>query len=598
MYKKRFMKLISLILSLIIVLSLAACQPKTDNVGKQGGEEQNASPIEEAINDDTEEEFILFDENGNKLNPPRDDVGENGIVSTQKYEASKIGAEIFSKGGNAVDAAVAASFALSVCEPNASGLGGGGFMTIRDGETGEVEFIDFREVAPINSSPDMYKLDDEGKVIDNLQARGGLSVAVPGEVSGLLYILEKYGTMSRQEVIQPAIDLATNGFVVTPKFANVIKDAYDLMQEYPELGKIYLKDGLPPEVGDYIKNPGIVKTFQKIIDEGEDGFYKGEIAKAIVESSEKYGGIITLEDLANYKVTKMEPIVGTYRGYEIISSPPPSSGGTHLIQILNMLENFELDNYKPFSGEHMHLLSELFKMAYADRAEYMGDPNYVDVPLKGLASKEYAKDLVKKFDADKSKTYEADDPWKYEGDSTTHLSVADKDGNMIAITKTINYYFGSGIVVDGYGFILNNEMDDFSPIPGGPNSVEPGKKPLSSMTPTLVLKENGSPFMVLGAPGGSSIFPQVAQVISNVIDFKMDIQEAINMPRIWDNLDNKVWYQDGIKEDEVEILVDKGHEVFHYANDTFGFVQGILYMDDGSIHGGADSYTDGKAVGF
>lgn len=265
-------------------------------------------------------------------------------------------------------------------------------------------------------------------------------------------------------------------FEVTPMFSNIVKDAYDLMEEYPELGDIYLKDSLPVNVGDVVKNPSIAKTLEKIIDEGADGFYKGEVAEAIVEASNKYGGIISFDDLANYKVTEMEPVRGTYRGYEIISSPPPSSGGTHLVQILNMLETFDMSKVKPYSGEHMHILSELFKMAYADRAEYMGDPNYVDVPLKGLASKDYAKELVKKFD--------------------------------------------------------------------------------------------------------------------------MDMQEAINMPRVWDNLDNTVWYQDGIEDAEVQKLIDKGHEVFHYKNDTFGYIQGALYLDDGTIHGGADPYTDSKAVGF
>lgn len=578
----------SILVFTLIISMITACTKPADT---DSAIQKDESPQEN-------EEFRLFDENGNPLNPPRDDISENGIVSTPKYEASKIGAEIFAKGGNAIDAAVAACFALAVCEPNASGPGGGGFMTLRIGETGEIIFIDFREVAPMNATPDMYPLDEDGNVIGNVKAEGGLSVAVPGEVAGLLHILEEYGTMSRQEVLQPAIDLATNGFVVTPKFASIVKDAYDLMQKYPELGKLYLKDGLPPEVGDYIKNPDLAKTLQIIADKGVDGFYKGEIAEAIVESAKKYGGIITLEDLANYKVTKMEPVEGTYRGYKIISSPPPSSGGTHLIQILNMLEQFDLSKYEPYSAEHMHLLSELFKMAYADRAAYMGDPNYVDVPLKGLTSKEYAKKLVEKFDPDKAQKHEADDPWKYEGDSTTHISVADKYGNMVAITKTINYYFGSGVVVDGYGFILNNEMDDFSPIPGGPNSVAPGKKPLSSMSPTLVLKENGDPFMVVGTPGGSTIFAQVAQIISNVIDFGMDIQTAIDMPRIWDSLENVIWYEDGIDEDEIKKLIEKGHEVYHYANNTFGFVQGIVYRDDGTLHGGSDSATDGKAVGF
>ena len=588
MFRKKWFSL--LVVALLVVSSLSGCTKNVDS----------KEPANDAVNAQTdalEAEFRLFDENGSPLNPPRDAIGTNGIVSSERYEASKIGAEIIKKGGNAVDAAVATSFALGVCEPNASGLGGGGFMTLRIAETGETVFIDFREVAPKGITPDVYKLDEEGNVVDNLSSEGGLAVGVPGEVAGLLYILEKYGTMSREEVIGPAIELAKNGFVVTPLFLGNVNDAYDLMVKYPELGKIYLKDGLPPEVGDYITNPDLAKTLQIIVDKGIDGFYKGEVTDAIVDSCRKSGGIITHEDLESYQVMEREPVRGSYRGYEIISSPPPSSGGTHLIQILNMLENFDVSSMKPYSTEHMHLLSEVFKIAYADRAAYMGDPDYIEVPLRGLANKDYAKKLVEKIDLNKAKSYEADDPWKYENSNTTHLSVADKNGNMVAITKTLNYYFGSGVCVDGYGFILNNQMDDFSPVPGQPNSVAPGKKPLSSMSPTMVLKD-GKPFMVLGAPGGSSIFAIVAQTISNVIDFGMDMQEAINMPRIWDNLDNVIWYQDGIDEAEVNKLVELGHEVFHYANDTFGYIQGALYREDGTIHGGADPYCDSKAVGF
>ena len=271
-------------------------------------------------------EFIPFDENLDLVPDGRDAVSENGIVSTQKYEASKIGADIIAKGGNAVDAAVASAFALGVCEPNASGLGGGGFMTLRDGETGETVFVDFREVAPLAATDDMY-LDEKGEEIDGIKQRGGLAIAVPGEVKGLLYILEKYGTMSREEVLQPAIDLAENGFLVTPKFAITVADAYDVMAKYEEIGKIYLRDGLPVEAGMVVKNPDLAKTLKIIAKEGEDGFYKGEVAEAIVKAAQKYDGILTLEDLEGYEIEVGKPVTGTYRGYEIISSPPPSSGG-------------------------------------------------------------------------------------------------------------------------------------------------------------------------------------------------------------------------------------------------------------------------------
>lgn len=600
-------KMISLFLVLIVLL--AACSQTSDqNVNDavdnttdmpeeslEVAETSNWDEIQETIDNYKYNEFIPFDENLDLKGEGRDDISDNGIVSTQKYEASKIGADIIAQGGNAVDAAVAASFALGVCEPNASGLGGGGFMTLRDGETGEVIFVDFREVAPLNSTDDMY-LDENGEEVDGIKQRGGLAIAVPGEVKGLLYILEEYGTMSREEVLAPAIELAENGFLVTPKFAITVSDAYDIMSEYEELGNIYLKDDLPVEAGDIVTNPDLAKTLRIIAEQGESGFYEGEVADAIIAASEKYDGILTLEDLSSYEIEVGEPVSGEYRGYEIISSPPPSSGGAHLVQILNILENHDMSSLEPLSAEYMHMFSEAFKMTYADRAKYMGDPKYIDVPLEGIMSKEYAKTLYDKIKLDESQEYEADDPWKYEGDSTTHLSVADNEGNMVAITKTINYYYGSGVVVDGYGFILNNEMDDFSPMAGEANSVEPKKKPLSSMSPTLILKDD-EPYMVLGCPGGMTIFAQLAQVIVNVIDNGMELQEAIDLPRMWDSLNNTLTYMDDTDPEEVKKLEEMGHTTSHMVNDTFGFVQAIQYKD-GKIIGGADTWTDAKAVGF
>ncbi|NLW43385.1 MAG: gamma-glutamyltransferase [Tissierellia bacterium] len=610
-------RILSLLLALLMILSMGCNQTKTpaeEPVEEQAVENTETAEVEEeeiveeevstedkwAKVEDTlstykYNEFISFDENLVLKTDGRDAQSENGIVSTQKYEASKIGSDIISKGGNAVDAAVAASFALGVCEPNASGLGGGGFMTLRDGETGEVIYVDFREVAPLESTDDMY-LDENGEPNDEIKSRGGLSVAVPGEVAGLLYILEEYGTMSREEVLQPAIELAENGFLATPKFIQTVVDAYDIMFKFPELGKIYLQDDLPFEAGDLVKNPDLAKTLKIIAEQGSDGFYKGEVAEAIVRASEKYDGIITLEDLSTYEIEVAEPVRGTYRGYEIISSPPPSSGGAHLIQILNILENHDMSSLEPLSAEYMHIFSEAFKMTYADRAKYMGDPKYVDVPLKGIMSKEYGKVLYDKIDLEKSQEFEADDPWKYEGDSTTHLSVADKEGNMVAITKTINYYYGSGVVVDGYGFILNNEMDDFSPMAGEANSVAPKKKPLSSMSPTIMLKD-GEPFMVLGTPGGMTIFAQLAQIIVNVVDNEMDLQAAIDLPRIWDGPSNVLTYMDGVDLEEVKKTEEMGHKASHMVNDTFGFVQAIMYKD-GQLYGGADAWTDAKAVGY
>ncbi|OLR65205.1 gamma-glutamyltransferase [Peptoniphilus porci] len=601
-YKKR---ILLILLSMILAFSNVGCSNKSNNTTKEVKATTESSQVENQRNSIDKEvlknykygDWISFNEDGTFKKDDRGATGKNGVISSQRYEASKIGTSIMEKGGNAIDAAVATAFALGVCEPNASGLGGGGFAIIREGKTGEIKFIDFREVAPSAASEDMFPIDKDGKVIDESKIHGGKAVAVPGEVKGLLYILEKYGTMDRKDVMQPAIELAENGFLVTPKAEVAFADAYKLMKDYPEFGKIYTKDNLPVERNNIVKNPDLANTLKIIAEKGEDGFYKGEVAESIVNSVKKYDGIITLEDLANYNIHEMEPVAGTYHGYKILSSPTPSSGGTHLIQILNILENYDMTKYKLYDSNYMHLLSETFKMVYADRAKYMGDPNYVKVPIKGLMSKEYAKKLASKIDMNECKNWDADDPWKYEGDDTSHISSADKDGNMIGITKSINYYFGSGVVPEGRGFILNNHMDDFSPVPGEPNSVQPNKKPLSSMSPTIILREDNSPYMVLGAPGGSSIFAQLSQVISHVIDNKMDLQDAINLPRILDNIDNKVQYMEDVNQEELDKLKALGHEITKEEG-AFGFVQAVEYLEDGTINGGADPYSDAKAVGY
>lgn len=546
------------------------------------------------------EDWKPFDKNGEMIRVDRGATGKIGVVSTSKFEASKIGAEILKKGGNAIDAAVAAGFALGVVEPNSSGLGGGGFMMIRIAKTGETVFIDFRERAPHKSSPEMWKVDENGKVVGNKKVEGGRAAAVPGEVAGLLYALENYGTMSREEVIRPAANLAKNGFYVTPTLSNDIKNEFDKMEKYPETGKVFLnEDGLPYETGDKFTNKDMAKTLDIIIKKGKDGFYKGEVAQAIVNSLNKYDGIYTLEDLANYQVKLREPVKGTYRGYEIISSPSPSSGGAIVIQILNILENFNVGELEVNSPEYLHLFSEAYKLAYADRAKYMGDSDYTPVPLKGLTSKKYAKEISKDIDLAKAKPSKEHDPWMYESEDTTHYSIADKEGNMVAITKTVNGLFGNTVVADGYGFVLNNEMDDFVVGANHPNSVAPGKTPLSSMSPTIVLKD-GKPFMVLGSPGATKIISTVSQVISRVIDHKMGMQEAIDTPRLWDNTKNVLNLETRISDETIKKLQEMGHEV-NKTQDWdrgMGSVQGVLYKEDGTLEGGADPRRDGKALGL
>ena len=541
-----------------------------------------------------------YDKNGDMIRTDRGATGKVGVVSTSKVEASKIGAEILRKGGNAIDAAVAAGFALGVVEPNSSGLGGGGFMLIRIAKTGETVFIDFRERAPQKSSPEMWTVGKDGKVVGNQKLEGGKAAAVPGEVAGLLYALENYGTMSREQVIRPAANLAKNGFYVTPTLSNDMKSQFDKLEKYPESAKVFLnQEGLPYEVDDLFTNPDMAKTLDIIIKNGKDGFYKGEVAEAIVKTLNKYDGLYTMEDLANYKPLIRQPVKGTYRGYEIISSPSPSSGGAIVIEILNILENFDIGSLKVNSPEYLHLFSEAYKLAYADRAKYMGDSDYTPVPMKGFVSKKYAKEIAKEIDLKVSHESNAHDPWLYESEDTTHYSIADKEGNMVAITKTVNGLFGNSVVVDGYGFVMNNEMDDFVLGAGHPNSVAPNKTPLSSMSPTIVLKD-GKPFMVLGSPGATKIISTVSQVISRVIDHKMGMQEAIDTPRLWDNTSNKINVETRISDETIKQLETMGHKTNKTSDwdRGMGSVQGVLYKSNGILEGGADPRRDGKALGF
>lgn len=570
-----------------VALSLGACS------AVNSGNNVNSTAAVQSV-----ENWKPYDANGNILRTDRDATGVNGVVSTGKYEATKIGVDIIKKGGNAIDAAVAVGFALGVCEPQSSGIGGGGFMVIRFAKTGETKFIDFREIAPKNATPDMWKLDKDGKVINNEKAVGGKAVGVPGEVKGMMYALEKYGTMSRKDVIQPSVELAENGYEVSAVLSRDIKNKYDMIEMFPETSKIYLNEGFPYEVGETIKNPDLANTLRKIIKNGEKAVYEGEIAKAILKSAQDAGGPLTMEDMQNYDIRVNDPLVGHYRGYEIVTSAPPSSGGAHVVQILNILENYDMKNVKPGSAEYYHLFSEAIKMAFADRAKFCGDTEFIDVPIDGIISKDYAKELVKQLDSKKSKKYIAGNPWAWDGSKdTTHYSIVDKEGNIVAVTKTVNNVFASGVVAEGTGIILNNEMNDFDTGHGKANSVEAGKKPLSSMSPTIVLKD-GKPVMSLGAPGATRIITGVAQVISLVLDYGMDIQEAINFPRIHDDYD-KLVCETRIDPAVIAKLKAMGHNVVEEAEYfEYPCVQGVTMGEDGKLRGGADPRRDGKALGF
>lgn len=595
-------KLCSLVLALAMVLNLAACGQAASS-SSAASSEPAASKEPAKTPAYSTEGFVTVDSDGNRVTTGRDATSTKAMATASKYEVSQVGAEIMSKGGNAVDAAVAMGFALGVCEPFTSGLGGGGLATIHTAE-GENFFIDFREVAPAAATLDLY-VDASGENNGNTK-EGGLASGVPGEVAGLLYLLEHHGTMSREEVMEPAIRIANEGFTVSAYCANAISDAYEKTQKFPEMSKVYLdENGLPWEEGSVITNPDLGKALQLIADQGADVFYKGEIGEAMVATLAKYDGVMTMEDLAGYEVHELEPVTGDYRGYTVISSPPPSSGGTHLIEILNILENFDMASMEVNSAEYVHLFAETFKLAFADRAKYMADTNFVTVPLGGLTSQAYADKRAQDIDLNVAMEQAApDDPSPYEHTDTTHFSVADVDGNCVAITKTINYYFGSGVMVDGYGFMMNNQMDDFSTDSESVNKIEPGKKPLSSMSPTVVLKPDGSPFLVLGTPGGSRIFSGVAEVISRVIDSKMDLHTAISVPKIW-NCSNKnnLQYENPLKgyeqyaltDETIAKLTEMGHGELKTA--ASGAFQCIMFMDDGTLYGTADPRQDGKAVG-
>jgi gamma-glutamyltranspeptidase/glutathione hydrolase len=530
-------------------------------------------------------------------------TGANGVVAAAKPEASQVGIEIFKMGGNAVDAAVATGFALGVLEPNASGIGGGGFMIIKMADMKEAVVIDFRPTAPAAAKPDMYKLDERGRPAGNASVEGGLASAVPGEVKGLLYALENYGSkkLTRAQIIQPAIDWAERGVPVTVNLAQIIRDNFGKLRRFENGLAIYAKDGFPYEIGDKIINKDLANTLRLIQKQGTDAIYKGEIAAKIVDEVHKRGGIITLEDLANYQVKVRKPVVSSYRGYTIMAAPPPS-GGTHILQLLNIMENYDLAKLGEQTTATTHLWSEACKLVFADRGKYAADPDFVKVPYLGISSKAYAKDLSALISPDKViSNATPGDPYKYESGSTTHFSVMDKAGNMVAVTKTINMFFASGVAVPGTGIIMGDDMDDFDVKPGSVNSIQPGKRMLSSMSPTLILDPQGRPFMAIGSPGATRIIPTVAQVISNVIDRGMPIQVAINAPRLFQSRSGNLSMEGRYSMNAYNGVKALGHEVTVSGDydSAFGGVHAVLYDHVAKIlYGGADPRRDGKAAGY
>ena len=540
-----------------------------------------------------------FDEQGRMIRTGRSVRGRRGIVCAGRAEAAAIGAKVLSEGGNAVDAAVATAFALGVCEPNASGLGGGGFMLVYNACSGKSTFLNFREKSPLAAEPSMYSPKAPGSNED-VQLRNiysGLAAAVPGEVAGLAYAQERFGSLSLADTIAPAAALARSGFEVSPLLSSDIREHQKQLVQYGDGCRIYLPDGQVPLPGSILRNPDLADTLDLIAKEGPEVFYLGDIAQRILRAIQKDGGRLSARDLSEYRPVELSPVRGNYRGYEILSSPPPSSGGTHVVQILNVLEQFDVGSLEVNSAAYIHLFSEVFKKCYADRAAYMGDPAFADVPLEGLLSKAYAKDIASRIDLNHAQIPACGVPQRYESVSTTHFSAADSEGNLAAVTRTINHFFGSCVVPEGCGFLLNDEMEDFSLDPASPNAVAGGKVPLSCMSPTIILKD-GKPVAVLGSPGGIRIISSVVQVISKLIDHGMSLEEAVNSPRFGDDAKDCIIYESRISEDTIAKLEAMGHRTRKYEDwdRIMGAVNSVQILDDG-FYGAADPRRDGFAIG-
>jgi gamma-glutamyltranspeptidase/glutathione hydrolase len=541
---------------------------------------------------------------------PEAKYGSGGMVAARSRLAAQAGAYILKTGGNAIDAAVATGFALAVTYPSAGNLAGGGFMVIRLAD-GTVITNDHREKAPAAASRDMY-LDASGKIVPGLSTASHLAVGVPGSVDGMLAALERYGTKSRKEVMKPAIAYAKSGIMLTRDLALDIERELPAFSKYPATMKVFAKkDGTPYEEGDVLRQPDLAATLERIASKGRDGFYAGKTAELIVAEMKRGGGLITLEDLANYKSVWREPIKGTYRGYEIYSMPPPSSGGVLLVQMLNMLEPFDVKALGFGSAATVHLMVEAERRAYADRAEHLGDPDVYDVPVERLISKDYAAERFRSFDprrASKSADIAAGSI-PPESQQTTHLSVIDAAGNAVAFTTTLNLSYGAKIVADGTGMLLNNEMDDFSSKENTPNAfgllgrsanaIEPNKRMLSSMTPTIVTK-NGAPVLATGSPGGSTIITTVLQVIVNVIDHGMSLSSAVGVPRF-----HHQWMPDAViyepfafSPDTLKLLREKGHALRELTWDRgLGDANSVMKVDK-DLLGVVDPRNEGAAVGF
>ena len=527
-------------------------------------------------------------------------LGAAGMVAAQNRLSAESGAQILAAGGNAVDAAIATGFSLAVTLPRAGNIGGGGFMLIHDADNDENIAIDYREMAPLNATRDMY-LDENGDVDTQRSRFSHLAAGVPGTVSGFYTAHQKLGSLPWKQLLQPAIEQARGGIIVSYDLAEFLRGRQTrLCRNAAACGYFYKQDGSTFEAGDIFVQADLADTLELIAENGPDAFYKGEIAGLIAEEMLRGGGLVDAESLAAYEPVVREAVTGTYRGYDVVTMPPPSSGGVHILQMLNILEHFPVASMGSGSADAIHVLAEAARLAYADRSEHLGDPDYYDVPVQWLTSKAYGEQLAASIDMKKARKSSDVSPGvepAYESEDTTHYSVIDSHGNVVSNTYTLNFSFGSGIAVPGGGFLMNNEMDDFAAKPGvmnafgmlggDANAVKAGKRPLSSMTPTIVFS-NGEPWFATGSPGGSRIITVVLQMIVNVIDHGMNIAEAASASRM-----HHQWYPDvlflepGFSPDTVRILKERGHDVQDFRSSS-GSTQTVGYKD-GLFRGASDT---------